>query len=85
MVSSTKGATGHLLGAAGAVEAAFTVLSIADEVVCGTRNLDDLDVDIEGLDFVKEANRKARIDVAMSNSFGFGGTNASLIFVRDAA
>lgn len=82
-VSSTKGATGHLLGAAGAVEAAFAVLSIASGDCPPTLNLDDPCGECvpDGADFVpRVAARGARPRAAMSNSFGFGGTNASLVF-----
>ena len=82
-MSSTKGATGHLLGAAGAVEAAFAVLSIASGDLPPTLNLDDPCGECvpDGADFVaRVAARGARPRAAMSNSFGFGGTNASLVF-----
>ena len=78
-VSSTKSVTGHLLGAAGAVEAIFTVLAIRDQVAPGTMNLDAPGEGCD-LDYVPNAARKMRIDAAISNSFGFGGTNGSLIF-----
>ncbi|MBD3897447.1 beta-ketoacyl-ACP synthase II [Halomonas sp. ML-15] len=80
-VSSTKSMIGHLLGAAGAVEAVFSVLAIRDQVAPPTINLDNPQ---EGciLDYVPHAARKMKIDVALSNSFGFGGTNGSLIFTR---
>ena len=86
-VSSTKGATGHLLGAAGAVEACFSVLAIRDGIVPGTLNLEDLDLDVDidgdgGLDFVRGAARERDVDVVLTNSFGFGGTNATLCFRR---
>lgn len=81
LVSSTKGATGHLLGAAGAVEAAITVQSLIDQVVPPTRNLFDVDEE-DKVEFqhVLNATRKEDLTIAMSNSFGFGGTNASLVF-----
>jgi 3-oxoacyl-[acyl-carrier-protein] synthase II len=80
-VSSTKSMTGHMLGAAGAAEAIFTLLAIRDQVAPPTINLDHPD---EGchLDYVAHTARDARIDAALSNSFGFGGTNGSLIFKR---
>jgi len=83
-MSSTKSAIGHLLGAAGAVEAIFCVLAIRDQVAPPTINLDNPDV-TPRLDLAPNAARHRKIDVALSNSFGFGGTNASLIIgkVRD--
>lgn len=78
-VSSTKSMIGHLLGAAGAVEAIFSILAIRDQVAPPTINLDQVD---EGctLDYVPHVAKKRKIDIALSNSFGFGGTNGSLIF-----
>ena len=81
MVSSTKSTTGHLLGAAGVVEAIFSMLAIRDQVVPPTINLDRQDPDCD-LDYVPNAARDARVNVAVSNSFGFGGTNGSLVFRR---
>ncbi len=81
MVSSTKSTTGHLLGAAGVVEAIFSVLAIRDRVVPPTINLDRQDPECD-LDYVPHDARDAGVDVAMSNSFGFGGTNGSLVFRR---
>lgn len=80
-MSSTKSATGHLLGAAGSVEAIFSLLAIRDSVAPATLNLDNPSVATE-LDLVPHRPRPRRIDVALSNSFGFGGTNASLVFRR---
>jgi 3-oxoacyl-[acyl-carrier-protein] synthase II len=82
-MSSTKSSTGHLLGAAGAVEAIFSVLAIRDQVAPPTLNLDHPSVDTP-LDLVPHEPRRRGISVVLSNSFGFGGTNASLVF-RDVA
>jgi 3-oxoacyl-[acyl-carrier-protein] synthase II len=78
-VSSTKGATGHLLGAAGAVEAAFTVMSLVDKVIPPTRNLTERDFE-SSFDYPTAPKEVPTLSTAMSNSFGFGGTNASLVF-----
>ncbi|KIC17522.1 beta-ketoacyl-ACP synthase II [Leisingera sp. ANG-Vp] len=78
-MSSTKSATGHLLGAAGAIEAIFSILAIRDQVAPPTINLDNPAVDT-AVDLAPNAKRERKIDVALSNSFGFGGTNASVIF-----
>lgn len=81
MVSSTKSMTGHLLGAAGSVEAVFTALALARSAIPPTINLHEPDPECD-LDYVPNTARDARIEVALSNSFGFGGTNATLIFRR---
>lgn len=78
MVSSSKSMTGHLLGAAGGIEAAFSVLAVHHGVVPPTINLDNRDPDCD-LDYVPHTAREADIQVAISNSFGFGGTNASVL------
>lgn len=78
-MSSTKSAIGHLLGAAGAVEAVFSVLAIRDQVCPPTLNLDDPE-DGVAMNLVPHSAQERKIDVALSNSFGFGGTNASLVF-----
>ena len=78
-VSSTKSVTGHLLGAAGGIEAIFSALAIRDQVAPPTINLDNPDPECD-LDFVPGEARKMKMDVVMSNSFGFGGTNGTLIF-----
>ncbi len=82
-MSSTKSAIGHLLGAAGSVEAIFAVLAIRDGVVPPTLNLDNPSVDT-AIDLVPHTARERAIDTVLSNSFGFGGTNASLVFRRAA-
>lgn len=79
MVSSTKSMTGHLLGAAGGVEAIFTILGMRDGVVPPTINLDNPSEGCD-LDFVPHTARDVKIDIAASNSFGFGGTNGTLVF-----
>ena len=78
-MSSTKSAIGHLLGGAGAVETIFCILAIRDQVVPPTLNLDDPDEGTEGVDLVPHKARKRRVRAALNNSFGFGGTNASVI------
>ncbi|MGV6803695.1 MAG: beta-ketoacyl-ACP synthase II [Ruegeria sp.] len=78
-MSSTKSATGHLLGAAGAIEAIFSILAIRDQVAPPTINLDNPAVETP-IDLAPNAKREREISVALSNSFGFGGTNASVIF-----
>jgi 3-oxoacyl-[acyl-carrier-protein] synthase II len=80
-MSSTKSAIGHLLGAAGAAEAIFSILAIRDNIAPPTINLDNPAVET-ALDLVPHQPRQRQIDVALSNSFGFGGTNASLVFQR---
>jgi 3-oxoacyl-[acyl-carrier-protein] synthase II len=78
-VSSTKSVTGHLLGAAGVVEAIFTILALRDQVAPPTINLDEPGEGCD-LDYVPKAARKMKLTAAASNSFGFGGTNGTLIF-----
>jgi 3-oxoacyl-[acyl-carrier-protein] synthase II len=80
-MSSTKSSTGHLLGAAGAIEAIFSILAIRDNIAPPTINLDNPSVETS-IDLVPKLARKREIDVALSNSFGFGGTNASVILQR---
>jgi len=83
-VSSTKSVTGHLLGAAGGVEAIFSILAIRDGIIPPTMNLENIDPEVEalGMDLVPNKAEKADIQVVMSNSFGFGGTNGTLVFRR---
>lgn len=82
-MSSTKSATGHLLGAAGAIEAIFCILAIRDQVCPPTINLDNPAVET-AVDLAPNAKREREVNVALSNSFGFGGTNASVIFTKVA-
>ena len=77
-MSSTKSAIGHLLGAAGAVEAVFSVLALRDQVVPPTLNLDN-PPDFAAIDLVPHEARRREVGLVLSNSFGFGGTNACLI------
>ena len=78
-MSSTKSAIGHLLGGAGAVESIFCILAIRDQIVPPTLNLDDPDEGTEGVDLVPHKAKRRSVQAALNNSFGFGGTNASLI------
>jgi 3-oxoacyl-[acyl-carrier-protein] synthase II len=80
-VSSTKGATGHCLGAAGAVEAIFTTLAVKEGVLPPTINYDDPDPTCD-LDYIPNESRKADIEIGVSNSFGFGGHNACIVLRR---
>jgi 3-oxoacyl-[acyl-carrier-protein] synthase II len=80
-VSSTKSMTGHLLGGAGGLEAGITILALRDQVLPPTINLEQPDPECD-LDYVPNQARKAKLNIALSNSFGFGGTNGSLIFKR---
>jgi 3-oxoacyl-[acyl-carrier-protein] synthase II len=82
-MSSTKSSIGHLLGAAGTVEAIFCLLALRDQIVPATLNLDNPSV-TTALDLVPHKPRAREVNVVLSNSFGFGGTNASLVFRRVA-
>jgi 3-oxoacyl-[acyl-carrier-protein] synthase II len=82
-ISSTKSMTGHLLGGAGGVESVFSVLTIGDGIIPPTINLETPDPQCD-LDYVPNQARKADVAVAMTNSFGFGGTNAVLVFKKYA-
>jgi len=82
LVSSTKSMHGHMLGATGAVEAIVCIKTITDEIVPPTINLDNQDEHVANLDYVPHKARKAKINAALSNSFGFGGHNATLIFKK---
>jgi len=81
-ISSTKSMTGHLLGAAGGVEAVFSVMSILNDIVPPTINLDNVDPECGGLDYVPHTARKMPVNYVLSNSFGFGGTNACLLLKK---
>lgn len=81
-ITSTKSSTGHLLGAAGGIEAIFTVLSLRDQIVPATLNLTNEDLAVDGLNIVSTSPQKMPIQYALSNGFGFGGVNASLLFRR---
>jgi 3-oxoacyl-[acyl-carrier-protein] synthase II len=81
-VSSTKSMTGHLLGGAGGLEAGVTVLALRDQILPPTINLESQDPGTDGMDFVPNQARKHDFEYAMSNSFGFGGTNGALLFKR---
>ena len=80
-MSSTKSAIGHLLGAAGAVEAIFSLLAIRDSILPPTLNLDNPSVETS-IDLVPHRAKEKTVNIVLSNSFGFGGTNASLVFRR---
>jgi len=81
LVSSTKSMTGHLLGGAGGLEAGITVMAMLEQTAPPTMNLQELDPQCR-LNYVPNAPQRAKIDYALSNSFGFGGTNGSLVFRR---
>jgi 3-oxoacyl-[acyl-carrier-protein] synthase II len=80
-ISSTKSMLGHMLGAAGGIEAVITALSIQNQIAPPTINLENQDPECD-LDYVPNMARNMKINVAISNSFGFGGTNGSLVFKR---
>jgi len=81
-MSSTKSATGHLLGAAGAVEAIYCIKAVNDGLVPPTLNLDNVSEGCDGIDLVPHKAKEKKLNIVLSNSFGFGGTNASLVFKR---
>ena len=78
-MSSTKSATGHLLGAAGAVESIFSIMAIRDGIVPPTLNLENPSDGCEGVDLVPLVAKEKKVSAVLNNSFGFGGTNASLV------
>ena len=84
-ISSTKSLTGHALGAAGVNEAIYSLLMMEHGFICASANVEQLDPAAEGMDIVRERRDGVRLDAVMSNSFGFGGTNATLVFERFAA
>jgi 3-oxoacyl-[acyl-carrier-protein] synthase-1 len=81
-ISSTKSLTGHALGAAGVNEAIYSLLMLEHDFICASANVEQLDPAAEGMDIVRERRDDVRLDAVMSNSFGFGGTNATLVFER---
>jgi 3-oxoacyl-[acyl-carrier-protein] synthase-1 len=81
-ISSTKSLTGHALGAAGVNEAIYSLLMMQNDFICASANIEQLDPAAEGMDIVRERRDGVRLDVVMSNSFGFGGANATLVFGR---
>jgi 3-oxoacyl-[acyl-carrier-protein] synthase II len=82
LVSSTKSMTGHLLGGAGALEGGIAVLALRDQILPPTINLQNQDLATDGMDFIPNQPRKVQVEYALSNSFGFGGTNGALLFRR---
>ena len=82
MISSTKSLTGHSLGATGVQEAIYTLLMMENDFICASANIENLDPEAGDLNIIQERQDNTRIERAMSNSFGFGGTNASLVFQR---
>lgn len=81
-ISSTKSLTGHALGAAGVNEAIYTLLMMENDFICASANIEQLDPAAEGMDIVRERRDGVRLEAVMSNSFGFGGANATLVFER---
>ena len=83
--SSTKALSGHSLGAAGVQEAIYTLLMLKDDFICASANIQNLDPEVNGYPVVEERRDNAGLERVMSNSFGFGGTNATLVFSRVGA
>ena len=81
-ISSTKSLTGHSLGATGVHEAVYSLLMMDNKFIAASANIEDLDSEAEGVPIVREREDNADLDVVVSNSFGFGGTNGSLVFRR---
>ena len=81
-ISATKSLTGHSLGATGVQEAIYSILMMKNNFICESANIDELDPEFEDIPIQRTRKDNAKIDVVMSNSFGFGGTNASLVFQR---
>ncbi|HMT14457.1 MAG TPA: beta-ketoacyl-ACP synthase I, partial [Aestuariivirga sp.] len=81
-ISSTKSLTGHSLGATGVQEAIYSILMMQEGFLCESANIEELDPEFEGVPILRQRVDNARIDTVMSNSFGFGGTNATLVFQR---
>ena len=81
-ISATKSLTGHSQGAAGVHEAIYTLLMMQNRFICESANIQELDPAVEGANIIRRRIDNADINVALSNSFGFGGTNASLVFQR---
>ena len=81
VVSSTKSMTGHLLGGAGGLESIFTILALRDQKIPPTINLEEQDPECD-LDYCANVARDAKLDIAVKNNFGFGGTNGTLVFKR---
>ena len=81
-ISATKSLTGHSLGAAGVHEAIYSLLMMKNGFICESANIEDLDPDVADVPIVRERRDGVTMDTVMSNSFGFGGTNASLVFRR---
>jgi 3-oxoacyl-[acyl-carrier-protein] synthase-1 len=84
-ISGTKSLTGHSLGATGAQEAIYSLLMMNNGFICESANIEELDPKVEDMPIVRERRDDVRLDCVLSNSFGFGGTNATLVFQRHAS